>query len=127
MLAAWPFCTTDQLAGLMGGVTHRSQITYWHSGRRYVLHPDVSFQLSYQGDWDWCLLEYGNDCLIWPHLGPNQTIIPSSVSGPEAPAARTRVTVSRRKWAAPRTLWARPLRSRAISTSPEPAATASSG
>ena len=38
--------------------THRSQITYWHSGRRYVLHPDASFQLGHQGDWDWCLLEY---------------------------------------------------------------------
>ena len=38
--------------------THRSQITYWHSGRRFVLHPDASFQLSYQGDWHWCLLEY---------------------------------------------------------------------
>ena len=38
--------------------THRSQITYWHSGNRYVLHPDSSFQLSYQGDWDWCLIEY---------------------------------------------------------------------
>ncbi|MCY4374560.1 MAG: replication-relaxation family protein, partial [Spirochaetaceae bacterium] len=38
--------------------THRSQITYWHSDRRYILHPDASFQLSYQGDWDWCLLEY---------------------------------------------------------------------
>ena len=38
--------------------THRSQITYWHNGRRYVLHPDASFQLGHQGDWDWCLLEY---------------------------------------------------------------------
>ena len=38
--------------------THRSQITYWHDGRRYVLHPDASFQLAYQRDWDWCLLEY---------------------------------------------------------------------
>ena len=36
-------------------------------------------------------------------------------------------TVSRRKWAAPRTVLARPLRSRAISTSPVPAAMASSG
>jgi len=38
--------------------THRSQITYWHSGTRYVLHPDASFQFGHQGDWDWCLLEY---------------------------------------------------------------------
>ena len=38
--------------------THRSHMTYWHSGRRYVLHPDASFQLGHQGDWDWCLLEY---------------------------------------------------------------------
>ncbi len=37
--------------------THRSQITY-HGPDPYVLHPDASFQLSYQGDWDWCLLEY---------------------------------------------------------------------
>ncbi len=37
--------------------THRSQITYWQ-GDPYVLHPDASFQLGYQGDWDWCLLEY---------------------------------------------------------------------
>ena len=32
--------------------THRSQITFWQSGNRYVLHPDAAFQLSYQGDWD---------------------------------------------------------------------------
>ncbi len=38
--------------------THRSQITYWQNGARYVLHPDASFQLGHQGDWDWCLLEY---------------------------------------------------------------------
>ena len=38
--------------------THRSQITFWQSGNRYVLHPDAAFQLSYQGDWDWCLIEY---------------------------------------------------------------------
>ena len=38
--------------------THRSQITYWHSGNRYVLHPDASFQFGHRGDWDWCLLEY---------------------------------------------------------------------
>ena len=40
---------------------------------------------------------------------------------------RTRPTVSRRKWAAPRTVLARPSRSRDISTSPVPAAMASSG
>ena len=38
--------------------TQRSQITYWHGGDRYVVHPDASFQLSYQGYWDWRLLEY---------------------------------------------------------------------
>ncbi len=38
--------------------TQRSQITYWQSGSRYVLHPDTSFQLGRQDDWDWCLLEY---------------------------------------------------------------------
>ena len=40
---------------------------------------------------------------------------------------RSRGTVSRRKLAAPRAVLARPLRSRAISTSPVPEATASSG
>ena len=40
---------------------------------------------------------------------------------------RTRLIVSRRKWAAPRAVLARPSRSRAISTSPVPAAMASSG
>ena len=39
--------------------THRSQITYHaRNHQHFVLHPDASFQLSYQGDWDWCLLEY---------------------------------------------------------------------
>lgn len=39
--------------------THRSQITYHAPNHQhFVLHPDASFQLSYQGDWDWCLLEY---------------------------------------------------------------------
>ena len=38
--------------------TYSSQITYWNRGPSYVVHPDVSFQLGYQGDWDWCLLEY---------------------------------------------------------------------
>ena len=49
------------------------------------------------------------------------------VSCPLAPPQRTRLTVSRRKWAAPRAVLARPSRRRAISTSPVPAATASSG
>ena len=38
--------------------THRSQISYRTGFRHFVLHPDASFQLGYQGDWDWCLLEY---------------------------------------------------------------------
>ncbi|MDE0101196.1 MAG: replication-relaxation family protein [Bryobacterales bacterium] len=39
--------------------THRSQITYHAPNHQhFVLHPDASFQLGYQGDWDWCLLEY---------------------------------------------------------------------
>ena len=39
--------------------THRSQITYHaRNQQHFVLHPDASFQLGYQGDWDWCLLEY---------------------------------------------------------------------
>ncbi len=39
--------------------THRSQIAYHAPNQQhFVLHPDASFQLSYQGDWDWCLLEY---------------------------------------------------------------------
>ena len=39
--------------------THRSQITYHAPNEQhFVLHPDASFQLGYQGDWDWCLLEY---------------------------------------------------------------------
>ena len=50
-----------------------------------------------------------------------------TVSCPLAPPWRTRPTVSRRKWAAPRAVLARPFRSLAISTSPVPAATASSG
>ena len=46
---------------------------------------------------------------------------------PLGPAWRTRPTVSRRKWAAPRAVLARPSRSRDISTSPVPAAMANSG
>ncbi len=39
--------------------THRSQITYYSPDHRhFVLHPDASFQLGYQSDWDWCLVEY---------------------------------------------------------------------
>ena len=39
--------------------THRSQITYHaRNQQHFVLHPDASFQLGYQGDWDWCQLEY---------------------------------------------------------------------
>ena len=39
--------------------TQRSPITYHaRNQQHFVLHPDASFQLSYQGDWDWCLLEY---------------------------------------------------------------------
>ena len=41
-----------------------------------------------------------------------------------APEWRILPTVSRRKWAAPRTVLARPLRSRVINTSPVPAAIA---
>jgi len=38
--------------------THRSQITYHAPNHQhFVLHPDASFQLGYQGDWDWCLVE----------------------------------------------------------------------
>ena len=38
--------------------TQRSQISYCSGFKNFVLHPDASFQLGYQGDWDWCLLEY---------------------------------------------------------------------
>ena len=38
--------------------TQRSQISYRSGFKNFVLHPDASFQLGYQGDWDWCLLEY---------------------------------------------------------------------
>ena len=38
--------------------TQRSQISYRTGFPHFVLHPDASFQLGYQGDWDWCLLEY---------------------------------------------------------------------
>jgi hypothetical protein len=38
--------------------TQRSQISYRTGFRHFVLHPDASFQLSFKGDWDWCLLEY---------------------------------------------------------------------
>ena len=38
--------------------TQRSQIGYRSGFKNFVLHPDASFQLGFQGDWDWCLLEY---------------------------------------------------------------------
>ena len=38
--------------------THRSQIAYPYRDTGYVIHPDASFQLGYQGEWTWCLLEY---------------------------------------------------------------------
>ena len=38
--------------------TQRSQISCRSGFKNFVLHPDASFQLGYQGDWDWCLLEY---------------------------------------------------------------------
>ncbi|MXY79700.1 MAG: hypothetical protein F4Y94_08465, partial [Chloroflexi bacterium] len=38
--------------------THRSQITYRHRETNYAIHPDASFQLGYQDEWTWCLLEY---------------------------------------------------------------------
>ena len=59
-------------------------------------------------------------------VGVEATVGPCR-SCPLAPPWRTRLTVSRRKWAAPRAVLARPSRSRAISTSPVPAATVSSG
>ncbi len=38
--------------------THRSQISYEHSGTRYMLYPDASFQLRTGEEWQWCLLEF---------------------------------------------------------------------
>jgi len=38
--------------------THRSQITYPYRDTNYVIHPDASFQLGYEGEWTWYLLEY---------------------------------------------------------------------
>ena len=38
--------------------THRSQITYRHRDTNYAIHPDASFQLGYQDEWIWYLLEY---------------------------------------------------------------------
>ena len=38
--------------------THRSQITYRHNETNYAIHPDASFQLAYQDEWEWYLLEY---------------------------------------------------------------------
>ena len=53
-------------------------------------------------------------------VGPHRELSPG-------PAVADPPTVSRRKWAAPRAVLARPSRSRDISTSPVPAAIASSG
>ena len=59
-------------------------------------------------------------------VGPHRELSPGpGVAHP--PHRLTQDTVSRRKWAAPRAVLARPSRSRAISTSPVPAATANSG
>ena len=38
--------------------TQRSQISYRSGFKNFVLHPDASFQLGFQGDWGWCLIEY---------------------------------------------------------------------
>lgn len=38
--------------------TQRSQISYRSGFKNFVLHTDASFQLGFQGDWDWWLLEY---------------------------------------------------------------------
>ena len=38
--------------------THRSQITYRHDEKNYAIHPDASFQLGYNDEWTWYLLEY---------------------------------------------------------------------
>ena len=38
--------------------THRSQISYEHSGTRYLIYPDASFQLRTGEEWQWCLLEF---------------------------------------------------------------------
>ena len=59
-------------------------------------------------------------------VGPHRELSPGpGVAHP--PHRLTQDTVSRRKWAAPRAVLARPSRSRAISTSPVPAATARIG
>ena len=38
--------------------TSRSPIGYWYSGDNYVVHPDASFLLSYQGAWRPYFLEF---------------------------------------------------------------------
>ena len=63
----------------------------------------------------------GNDSVgVEAAVGPHRELSPG-------PAVAHPPTVSRRKWAAPRAVLARPSRSRDISTSPVPAAMASSG
>ena len=58
--------------------------------------------------------------------GGNDSVAIEAAVGPHrelcwSPAVATRPTVSRRKWAAPRAVLARPSRRRDISTSPVPA------
>ena len=38
--------------------TSRSSAGYWYMGANYVVHPDASFQLGYEGQWHHYLLEY---------------------------------------------------------------------
>ena len=38
--------------------TSRSSAGYWYMGTNYVVHPDVSFQLGYRGQWRPYFLEY---------------------------------------------------------------------
>ncbi|MCY3507184.1 MAG: replication-relaxation family protein [Chloroflexi bacterium] len=57
MLALDAACSRDHtLLDLLP--THRSQITYQHREKNYAIHPDASFQLGYQDEWTWYLLEY---------------------------------------------------------------------
>ena len=60
---------------------------------------------------------------VEPAVGPHRELS----AGPGVAHPSHRLTVSRRKWAVPRAVLARPSRSRDISTSPVPAAVASSG
>ena len=38
--------------------TSRSAAGYWYFGTNYVVHPDASFLLEYQGEWRPCFLEF---------------------------------------------------------------------